>query len=137
MKKPFAEAAWYFLAACEEVHFLSLMSEMQGDESSSKSDYGALVDNVIVHSKWPMAWLFRSCPPNGSVPTGYDDDNYQASADLSTLAMKYLPFESAFSYATWGLADIRIDGAILRTDGVMTTDEVYDAYDRLIDSAQK
>jgi hypothetical protein len=136
-KRPFAEAVWYFLAACEEVHFLDMMQELGGTSISSASKNSAMADNVIVHSKWPMHWLTQSCPPEGRQPTGYDAESYQDAMDFSRLSMDYLPFESVFSYASWGLVSLTVEGHRLKTAGPMRNDIRFDAYDRLIDMADK
>jgi len=132
MQFSFAEAAWYFLAACDEIHFLSIMKELGGGEPHSISESRSLADNVLVHSKSPMEWIYRKCPPGGSVPSRYSDEAYVAAAKLSQLSRDYLSFESAFSYASWGLVTLSIEGKCIKTAGAMREDARYYAYDRLV-----
>ena len=129
MRRPFAEAGWYFLAFCEEICIRDIVQE----SNDPLHEVVAKADNLVVHSKIPVQWLSRACHPNGIVPRQFNDALYKAAWDLSELSMKYLPFESAFTYATLGLLQINIDENRLKTSGPMRNDSKYDAYDRFMD----
>jgi len=62
----------------------------------------------------------------------YDEGNYEAATQLSRLSMSYIPFESAFSYATWGLATLTLEGDRIKTSGPIRQDARFDAYNRLV-----
>lgn len=128
-QRPFAEAAWYFLAFCEELMIREIIQEKEG----ALHEHRAMADNLIVHAKIPLQWLARACPPGGTVPRTFSDELYEAAWKFSELSMEYLSFESAFTYATMGLVSITVTGNRLKTAGPMRSDTQYDAYDRFID----
>ncbi len=111
IQQPFARAGWYFLASCEEL----FMREIVQQRLDTEHEVAAFTDNVIVHTKWPLRWLRRACPPGGTVPKGFDDDMYEAAWRLSELSMKYLDFEAAFTYATSGLVTLFLDGTRIKS----------------------
>lgn len=124
---PFAEAAWYFLAFCEEIHVRDILREPE----QPMHEQVATADNVIVHAKRPMLWLRTTCSPGGSIPPPLDDKLYEAAWNLSELGMEYLAFESAFTYASSGLVSLELEGDRIKTSGPMRNDSRFDAYDRL------
>jgi hypothetical protein len=128
-QRPFAEAAWYFLAFCEELMIREIIQEKEG----ALHEHRAMADKLIVHAKIPLQWLARACPPGGTVPRTFSDELYEAAWKFSELSMEYLSFESAFTYATMGLVSITVTGNRLKTAGPMRSDTQYDAYDRFID----
>jgi len=128
-KRPFAEAAWYFLAFCEE----RVVHDIIRPTGDALHEQVAAADNLIVHSKTPLQWLRRVCPPGGRIPSKFDESLYKAAWQLSQLSTEYLSFESAFTYATLGLLSISVDANKLKTTGPMRNDTQYDAYDRFMD----
>jgi hypothetical protein len=56
---------------------------------------------------------------------------FEAAWRLSELSMEYLSFESAFTYATFGLVTLALDGNTIKSSGPMRDDARFDAYDRL------
>lgn len=128
----FAPAAWYFLAVCEDMCLADALPASAGGTKTTPAESAALSDNILVHSNWPLRWLSRGCEPGGVISTDYHDGNYDAAFQLSQLAMSYLPFESAFSYASWGLATLTLDGHRIKTAGPIREDARYDAYNRLV-----
>ncbi len=90
----------------------------------------ALADNLIVHAKWPLKWLWQACERGGSIPRRFDDDRYDAAWQLSNLSLEYLNFESVFTYAGFGLLTLALDGSRITTSGPMREDSRFEAYDR-------
>src|ERR1700716_2849637 len=113
MQEPFARAGWYFLAFCEEL----TMREIVTQRVTSAHEAAAFADNLIVHAKWPLQWLYQACPRGGAIPEEFDDSMYDASWRLSELSMEYLGFESAFTYATSGLVSLALDGNRIKSSG--------------------
>lgn len=126
VQQPFARATWYFLAFCEE---LALM-EIVRPSARTAHEAGALADNIIVHTKWPLKWLHQACSLGGNIPQQFDESMYEASRRLSELSMEYLEFESAFTYATSGLVTLTLEGNRIKSSGPMRTNARFDAYDR-------
>lgn len=131
LRLPFAPAAWYFLAVCEDMCLFDVLRDA-GETRITAADSAAFSDHILVHSTWPLRWLNRGCEAGGRISTDYDDENYEAATLLSQLSARYLNFESAFSYATWGLATLTLDGYRIRTSGPIRQDVRYEAYDRLV-----
>lgn len=128
LKLPFNEAAWLFLAFCEEL----FVRETISPGSSPLQGLAMVADSVMNHAKWPLRWIRAGCAGGGKIPKRYDASMYQASWDLSELSRQYDSFESAFSYASAGRIDLRLDGHVIRTSGEFREDTRYDAYDRLV-----
>jgi hypothetical protein len=128
----FAPAAWYFLAVCEDLCLVDVLPGSVGRTVATAAESAALSDNILVHSTWPLRWLSRGCAAGGRISTDFDDENYEAATQLSQLSMRYINFESAFSYATWGLATLTLEGHRIRTSGPIRQDARYEAYDRLV-----
>ena len=55
----FAEAGWYFLAFCDEF----IIRDMIRQDAQTVHENAAITDNLVVHSKWPLRWLWQTCPP--------------------------------------------------------------------------
>jgi hypothetical protein len=126
--EPFARAGWYFLAFCEEI----AIREVVRQDAQTKHEYAAFADNLIVHAKWPLKWLWQTCPVGGEIPRGFDGHLYEAASRLSQLSLDYVNFESAFTYATFDLITLALDGNRIRTSGPMRNDSRFDAYDRFM-----
>jgi hypothetical protein len=129
VKEPFGRAGWYFLAFCEERYLLSIIRD---DDPFTEHEYAALVDNIIIHAQWPLRWLTQTCSPGGEIPRTYEENLYSAAWELSELAMRYRSFAAAFSFATWGLATLSLDGHRIKSSSPMRSDTRFEAYDRLI-----
>lgn len=137
MRLPFAEAAWYFLAFCEERIILPIIRAMETGIPPSISDQTAIADNVINHAKWPLHWQSCACAKGGRIPTNYDAGRYTAAFELSELSRDYLPFEAAFTHASHGVLRLKLDGRRICTSGEMRDDTRFDAYDRILDMQAK
>jgi hypothetical protein len=128
---PFSQAVWYYLAACEEVFIAPLVNP---DFIESEMLGRALADTVINGAAWPLRWLSAACSQSKMKgPPRYDDARYSEAWALNDLGADYLAFESAYSYASWGLLDLEMDGRRIRTSGAVREDARWDAYDRLAD----
>lgn len=132
----FGDAAWCFLAFCEERMLLPFF-RVQDDEPYSPHDDAALADELINHAKWPLRWLRKSCRPGTRLTTGYADETYVASQEISDLSSRYLSFESAFTYASMGLVTLELDGNQITPSGPLLSDPPVEAYDRLVDLDEK
>jgi len=102
-----------------------------------KHEEAALMDAVMNHAKWPLRWIHGACKTGGVPPQKYDSQMYQASHELSDLGLDYLPFESAFTYASAGLITLTLDGSRIEPSAYMRDDARYDAYDRIADLQER
>ncbi len=136
-KMTFGEAAWYFLAQCEEVSIRQVWQISRGADEVSPNEGAAIADHVMNMAKWPLRWLHKECEQGDVIPIGYSDDPYEAARDLSELASRYLAFESAFTYASLGLLELQLDGDRIVASGPLRDDTRFDAYDRLMDLLDK
>lgn len=132
----FGDAAWCFLAFCEERMVLPLVRE-EGHRPHNPHDDAAHADELINHAKWPLRWLRQSCRSGERLATGYSDDTYAASHALSDLSSRYLSFESAFTYASMGLVTLDLHGNRITPSGPLLSDPPIEAYDRLVDLDEK
>ena len=133
VEKRFAEAAWRFLAFCEERFVAPFYQTDLGSSPPSEYDQRALADSVINHTKWPLRWLARSCPHGGVIPTTYNSDAYHASFQLSELAHEYQSFESAYTWANLGVIHLTLRDKTIVATPSMKQDSRYEAYDRFVD----
>jgi hypothetical protein len=131
VRRPFAVAAWHFLAFCEELVVREIVRSDRDGGELTPHDYAAFADTLITHAKWPLRWLDRACRQGGSIPRSFDDGAYDAAWKLSDLGMNYLAFESAFTSATLGLITLSIEGHRITASSEMKADTRYEAYDRL------
>ena len=125
MSEPFSRAVWHFLAIYEDYsirHFIHT--------PDNEGEYAVLADNLIHHARWCLKWLTSKCPIE--VPPAYDDDLYSAALQLSGVALAYGSFTAAFSYATWGLVNLVLDGNRIKSSGPMISNVHFEAYDRLL-----
>ncbi len=134
---PYTEAVWYFLALCEEHMVLPLSRDVETGASPSTAEQTARADMVINHAKWPLHWLAGSCAPGGCRPSDFDGGKYDAAYRMSELGRDYLPFETAFTYASRGLLRLELSGRRIVAEGALPGDQRYDAYDRLCDMQNK
>ena len=137
MSLRFGEAAWWFLAICEERFVHQLLRDSSQPTALGDHHRAALVDNIILHAKWPLYWLFKTCEEGGKVPSRRGPDEYQAAMDLSEIGLDYLAFESAFTYASSGLLTLRREGNKLLPSGELRAGTAYEAYDRMADLSRK
>lgn len=123
----FSEAAWYFLAFCEEMQFKCL----EVDGVDGRQDLACHVDQIVNNMKTPLRWLLKSCEPGAQIPRRFCDEYYQASWALSNLAHEYASFESAYVYASAGLITLQLQDATVIPHVPFREDTRYEAYDRL------
>ena len=57
---------------------------------------------------------------------------YKAAWDMQKLSENYLPFVSAFTYASWGYINLDLEGSTVKPESPVWIDSRYEAYDRLI-----
>lgn len=131
--KPFSEAAWYFLASCEEHLFASMFNPVRHANPPSTYESGAHADFIITAAKSPLFWLWKACGDNGDIPTEYRSDMYEAALQLLKLSDDYLAFEAAYTYASIGAIRLSLDGTMIIPDPALRNDVRYEAYDRLVD----
>lgn len=137
VSRPFAEAAWYFLAFCEEIVVREIVRADSTGTAGTPYDYAMVADNLILHTKWPLRWLRNNCIEGGAVPSRCDGDMYEAAWRLSDLSHQYQSFESAFTYATLGLLQLTLQGHRIVPSGDLRGDSRYEAYDRLVGPGEK
>jgi hypothetical protein len=137
LSRPFGESGWCFLAFCEEWVVREILHAESSGTLPTTHNHAALADNLIVHTKWPLRWLRRTCPEGGSIPRKYDAAMYEAAWQLSKLSMQYLPFESAFTYATLGLITLELEGQRISASNTMRADTRFEAYERLTQPANR
>jgi hypothetical protein len=131
---PRPQAVWCLLAACEELFVRQLVPSATPPTAHEER---ALADSVINLLKWPLRWLTQACPEGDKLRETYDPNLYEAAWALTELADDYLSFESAFSYASWGLITLRLEDHRIMSSGVLRGDSRWDAYDRLVDATTK
>ena len=128
LKLPFAEACWYLLAHVED-HFYKLAIER---DRLSLYEIDSVIDQTLSNLRYPLFWLFSTCPPGGKVPFRYDDKRYQDSQDLLRLGEKYLDFTVAFTYASRGIVGLTLQDNQLYPTRRLHKDNPYEAYNRLV-----
>lgn len=133
LQLPFAQSAWFFLAACEECRVVHTIKVINGEIDDSDQDNRALIDHIIVVAKWPMNWLLSGCDTGGAVRDEYVSDLYQAGMDLFKLSEQYQDFETVYTFASMGLLTLELDGQTIKASDEFREDPRYDAYDRLMD----
>jgi hypothetical protein len=121
-----ADAAWYFLAHCEEIQFKETV--IHGDDGVQRT--ASVVDEIINVAKWPLRWIQRDCQPGHFRPQ-FTNAAYDAAWKLYDLAQQYLSFESAFTYASMGNIELSLNGNRLVPSPSLRADSRYEAYDRL------
>jgi hypothetical protein len=125
---PFASAAWHFLAYCEDVAFRRML---QGD-NANLYDYGVFAEGLATHLKYPMLWLRSRCPSGGTTRPEFNPSMYGASHELSLLGEAYIVFETAFTYASRNLVQLRLDNNTVRASQGVLSDARVEAYDYLV-----
>ena len=123
----FSQAAWCYLACCEEKQLKALEFE----RIDNRQLVACFVDDLVNRMKIPLRWLWSSCPKGNGLRKRYDDDTYQASWDLDTLSEEYEPFERAYTYARAGVVNLKLCGDSVIATSPFRTDMRYEAYDRL------
>ena len=132
LSKPFGEAAWHYLAACEGRFIVPVIA---GSISShlDKQAMAALGDSVMTQAKWPLLWMWKTCREGGSIPAKHDQEMFDAALAISKLASDYLAFEAAYTYASIGIIRLTRDHNTIIPDPLLKQDARYEAYDRLVD----
>ena len=132
LSKPFGEAAWHYLAACEGRFIVPVIA---GSISShlDKQAMAALGDSVMTQAKWPLLWMWKTCREGGSIPAKHDQEMFDAALAISKLASDYLAFEAAYTYASIGIIRLTRDHDTIIPDLLLKQDARYEAYDRLVD----
>ena len=123
----FSEAAWYFLAFCEEMQF----KRLEIDGINSRQDAACHTDQIVNDMKTPLRWLWRACRPGTQTPRKFCDESYKASWDFYNLAHEYGAFEAAYVYASAEVATLELQGDTVVPDIPFRKDPRYEAYDRL------
>ena len=127
-----SQAAWLFLAECEEIHM-----RLWSNDATTAHDIQATADKTINLAKWPMRWLWKECDPSDALHRRYDRNLYQASKTLAGLGEKYLDYEVVFTYASEGLLTLELADRRIVPAGPLRSDTRWDAYDRLVDATEK
>lgn len=127
MRTEFAPAVWNVLGVVEDWSY-----QLMHDSSVDRLMYEGIVDAFIFTLRHPLHWLRASCPPGGHVPSSYNEDLYLAARDLLLLAREYDQFCLVFTYASRGLADLRLEGHRLVPTYSFPNEPRYQAYDRLV-----
>ena len=125
----FATAAWSLLAFAEDM----MLKPYVTDERRTSHEFKAQIDNLLVNLKYPMFWLFSSCPAYGTI-SFYSDENYQAAWEMMNLAEEYDTFWTVITYAHRGWIELSLDdNEIITTRPEFLTETEYEAYSRLIE----
>ena len=127
-KLSFATASWNLLAFGEDTF---LKPHITGDENAIHHA-AILADTFITSISYPLYWLYSTCPPGGDPPFRCDNSNYQSAWDLLNLGKNYKDFCSAFTYASRGMIDLRVEGLRLIPNCDFWEQSEYEAYNRLI-----
>ena len=124
---PFADAAWHFFA-----HFEDHFARQDVHAADGEVHYHALADNLINHSRWALSWLKKTCAMGKSKRPVFNDELYGHAMKLSELAQDYRSFATAYTYASHGLVDLRLEANRIRSSGPMIDDVQYEAYDHAV-----
>ena len=123
----FASAVWNVLGVVEDWAY-----QLMHDDSVDRLRYEGIIDAFIFTLRHPLHWLRASCPPGGRVPSSYNEDLYLAARDLLLLSREYDQFCLVFTYASRGLAGLRLEGNKLIPTYSFPNEPRYQAYDRLV-----
>ncbi len=124
----FAVAAWNVLGVIEDSLFIHSVK----DQEMTAHKLSAAIDNYIFILKHPLHWLRAACTTGGRVPTSYNEDDYEAATNLVKLAAQYDQFYLAFTYASRGLIDLRVEGDTLVPTHDFLRQLQYEVYNRLV-----
>jgi len=128
---PWPEAAWYLIAQFEEVFFMHRMRILEGAEYS-EHDTGALIDHIVMNSKWPLFWAWSTCASGKKIPTKYYEKWYSEARNLWSAGEAYLFFESAFTYGSLGMLSLKAEGNVISVSDDLRSDIRFEAYDRMV-----
>lgn len=123
----YAVAVWNLLGVIEDSLFIYSVKSQE----VTAHKLSAAVDTYIYTLKHPLHWLRAACPSGGRVPTSYNEDDYQAATDFVKLAAQYDQFYLAFTYASRGLIDLRLEGDTLIPTHDFLSQLQYEVYNRL------
>ena len=132
LSRPFGEAAWHYLAACEG-RFIAPIIADSIPLLQDKQAIAALGDSIMTQAKWPLLWMWKTCREGASVPHKHDQELFDAALSLSKLSDDYLAFEAAYTYASIGTIELTLDHNTIIPDPVLKQNARYEAYDRLVD----
>lgn len=127
-QRPFAEAAWYFLAHCEEIELRERIQQPLGGLQRR----AVLIDEIVNNVKWPLRWIRKECAAGGRIPNCLPNESYDAAWKLYELALEYGAFETAFTYASLGRVKLDLQGERIVVRQSSQEDTRYEAYDRLV-----
>jgi hypothetical protein len=130
-QKPREVAAWNVLAYCENEVVLRILASIKHESLPSANGASAVVDGMINTAKWPLRWINNSCNTSSRVPRVLDHGDMASASQLYELSDKYLGIESAFCYATFGIAKLDLTGSHIRRVDDYRTEVQYEAYDRM------
>lgn len=124
----FAQAAWYLLATAEDSVLMPIIKQNR----MSMHDIAADADRLLTHIQYPLAWLYKACPPNGTLPFDNREIAYKAAMELLDLAASYKSVVAAFTYATKGVVELKLEGNQIVANHGFLADSRYEAYNRLL-----
>lgn len=125
---PFVPAFWSLLA------FAELNTSPDVVRQLTPQEIETMADNCVNQLKAPMAWLFSACKPGGQIPSVYDAKIFQESSDLLKLGKKYQWFEEAYTYATGGVIELKLQGSTIQPTKAFFKGMEYQAYGCLIEA---
>ena len=132
LSRPFGEAAWHYLAACEGRLIVPIIAGSMSSLLDNQA-MAALADSVMTQAKWPLLWMWKTCREGGSIPHKHDQEMLDAALAISKLSDNYLAFEAAYTYASIGVIDLTLDHNTIIPDPLLKQNARYEAYDRLVD----
>ena len=135
LSRPFGEAAWHYLAACEGRLVAPTIASLISSSFSlpDMQAMAALGDSIMTQAKWPLLWMWETCRKGGSIPAKYDQEMSNAAIAISKLADDYLAFEAAYTYGSIGVIGLTLDRNTITADPLLRQNARYEAYDRLVD----
>ena len=108
LNRPFGEAAWHYLAACEARFVVPMIAGSMSLLLDNQA-MAALADSVITQAKWPLLWMWNTCREGGSIPTSM----IKRCSTQHLLCQIYLIaiwiFEAAYTYASIGVIGLTLD----------------------------
>lgn len=126
---PYTIAAWTILATAEDFYLKNRVG-LTSDQSL------LMINNLLFTLKYSFIWVKSSCPPGGTIPTKLNRSHYRAAAELRELALNYKRFYTAYTYASSGYSELKINGNKLEQTSPNANNKLlcYEAYNILAPS---
>lgn len=127
MAQRYAMSAWTVLTTAED----KFSAQIYGPSGISPQRLAIFNDSIIFLLRYVFTWLRSSCPEGGDIPSKYIPEDVRAADNLLNSALDYKRFVTAFTLASRGLLDLKIQRNKLITVEGSSNDRRCEAYNRL------